>query len=260
MSFQVPLVLTFSAVDPTAGAGLQADCLTVSALGGHPLTVTTGLTAQDTQGVARFEPLSKDWVQSQLTVLMQDVIQPRAVKAGVLGSQAAVEILKQFLNDSRLPFVLDPVLASGRGDGFAKQDMAQSLKDLFDLTTLITPNWPEVVALTGQSDVASAAQVLLDAGCQAVLIKGEHMSSPGVVNRLYLQDGEVHEFECVRLAGQYHGSGCTLASAIATGLAQGHSLPVAVEHGLNFTLSALENAFEVGQGQLIPNRIKAGRS
>lgn len=259
MSVDVPLVLTFSAVDPTAGAGLQADCLTVSALGGHPLMVTTGLTAQDTRGVSRFEPLSEDWVQSQLSVLLQDVRQPKAVKAGVLGSTGAVKVLGQYLKDQSIPFVLDPVLASGRGDGFAKQEMANALKDLFEWTTLITPNWPEAKELTGQTDINRAAQSLLDAGCRAVLIKGEHIESDNIVNRLYVQGELVREFESPRLQGQYHGSGCTLASAIATGLAMGLDLPVAVEKGLGYTFSALDQAFEVGQGQLIPNRLNASK-
>lgn len=260
MRIDVPLVLTFSAVDPTAGAGLQADCLTVSALGGHPLTVTTGLTAQDTRGVIRFEALPADWVQSQLSVLIEDVRVPSAVKAGVLGARGVVDVLRGFLSGRSLPFVLDPVLASGRGDGFAREEMAESLRALFQYTTLITPNWPEARALTGQTGLVSAARYLLDEGCGAVLIKGEHIDSADVINRLYLPDGSFHEFVCPRLSGQFHGSGCTLASAIATNLALGLELPLAVEQGLGFTFSALKQAFSVGQGQLIPNRFGVNKS
>ncbi|MDX1669688.1 MAG: bifunctional hydroxymethylpyrimidine kinase/phosphomethylpyrimidine kinase, partial [Limnobacter sp.] len=114
--------------------------------------------------------------------------------------------------------------------------------------------WPEAQAFSGCGSVAEAAQWFLEAGCSAVLIKGEHLASESVVNHLMLADGAVHEFETERLPGQFHGSGCTLASATATGLARGWTLVQSVEQGLAFTTRALSSAFAIGQGQHIPQR------
>lgn len=258
MKQQVPLVITFSASDPTAGAGLQADVLTLAALGVHPLTVLTGLTAQNTVGVKRFEPLSASWMREQLSALLEDGMQPSALKAGVLGSVAAVKQLadlkKRF---PTVPLVVDPVMASGRGDAFGKAGVWAALnKDVLPWVDLITPNWPEAQAMTQCDQPDAAAQALLGRGCKAVLIKGEHQPTEQVVNRLYLQaDQPPLEFPCERLPNQYHGSGCTLASACAAGLAQGLSVQDAVALGLEFTWHALKHGFSVGQGQWMPDRM-----
>lgn len=257
MTLTVPLVLTFSASDPTAGAGLQADALTVSALGAHPLTILTGLTAQNTVGVARFEACSADWVDDQLKTLLDDNIAPSAIKTGVLGSLAAVAaVLKAKKLWPAVPLVVDPVRASGRGDAFGGQVLFDSYRnELFPAVDLLTPNWPEAQAFTGASSVDEAGERLLQMGCKAVLLKGEHLESGDVVNRLYVAGKQVVEFPCERLPGQYHGSGCTLASACAVGLGQGLSVHEAVELALEYTWQALSCGFAVGQGQLIPDRM-----
>lgn len=264
MSYELPLVLTFSASDPTAGAGMQADLLTVSAMGAHALTVLTGITAQNTVGVSRFEPCSADWVKAQLDCLIKDAPLIRAIKAGVLGSMDNLHVLLGLVKElaeslphgPQVPVVVDPVMASGRGDALGMPSLFDAMKsDLLPHVTLLTPNWPEAKALTGKRNALSAAKCLLDLGCKAVLIKGEHLKSEQVVNRLYLGTGEMLEFPCERLAGQYHGSGCTLASACAAALAQGMDVPGAVELALGFTWSSLERAIQVGQGQLIPDRM-----
>lgn len=264
MSYELPLVLTFSASDPTAGAGMQADLLTVCAMGAHALTVLTGMTAQNTSGVLRFEPCSADWVNAQVEGLMQDAPQIRAIKSGVLGTAENLRVLVELTTRLRgqagdgnaVPLVVDPVMASGRGDALGVSTVFDSMKtELLPHVTLLTPNWPEAKALTGKRSTLSAAKSLLDGGCQAVLIKGEHLKSDQVVNRLYLNTGDMHEFPCERLPGQYHGSGCTLASACAAALAQGMGLAEAVELALGFTWSSLERASKVGPGQLIPDRM-----
>jgi hydroxymethylpyrimidine/phosphomethylpyrimidine kinase len=253
----VPLVLTFSASDPTAGAGLQADALTIAALGAHPLTVLTGLTAQNTVGVKRFEPCSADWIEDQLQALVDDGIAPSAIKTGVLGSAAAVSaVLKVKSLWPDVPLVVDPVRASGRGDSFGGQALFDSFRnELFPVVDLLTPNWPEAKAFTGASTVDEAGARLLQMGCKAVLLKGEHLDSGDVVNRLYAVGKKVVEFPCERLPGQYHGSGCTLASACAVGLGQGLSVHEAVELALEYTWQALNYGFVVGKGQLIPDRM-----
>lgn len=269
MTYEFPLVLTFSASDPTAGAGMQADLLTASAMGAHALTVLTGITAQNTSGVSRFEPCSADWVQAQVDCLMLDAPRIRSIKAGVLGSvdnlRVLVKLVSEFTNEltnecakdvTPVPLVVDPVMASGRGDTLGMPQLFDIMKtELFPHVTLLTPNWPEAKALTGKRSAPSAAKYLLDLGCKAVLIKGEHMKSDNVVNRLYLATGETHDFPCERLPGQYHGSGCTLASACAAAMAQGMDLIGAVELALGFTWSSLEHALKVGKGQLIPDRM-----
>ncbi len=256
MKSTLPIILTFSASDPTAGAGLQADCLTVSALGCHALNVLTAVTAQNTQGVEYVQALSKECVQQQLSTLIRDDIQIQVVKTGVLASVETVQILVDFLKSNPLPLVVDPVLASGRGDSFANQQLIQIMvEQLFPLATLVTPNWPEGKQLTGKRTVNMVAKELLQMGCQAVLLKGEHFKSEKVLNRLFYSDGHVDELMSPRLPGQYHGSGCTLASAVSVGLAQGLRLDEAVKLGLDFTFGALNNGFSIGRGQLIPDRM-----
>lgn len=257
MTLTVPLVLTFSASDPTAGAGLQADALTVSALGAHPLTILTGLTAQNTVGVARFEACTGDWIDDQLNALLDDGIAPSAIKTGVLGSEGAVAAaLKAKSLWPSVPLVVDPVRASGRGDAFGGQALFDSYRNqLFPVVDLLTPNWPEAQAFTGAQSVDEAGERLLQMGCKAVLLKGEHLDSGDVVNRLYVPGKKVVEFPCERLPGQFHGSGCTLASACAVGLGQGLSVQEAVELALEYTWQALSCGFAVGKGQLIPDRM-----
>ncbi|HEY1059404.1 MAG TPA: hydroxymethylpyrimidine/phosphomethylpyrimidine kinase [Limnobacter sp.] len=256
MSPQTPSVFTFSASDPTSGAGLQADALTLAALGAHPITVLTGLTAQNTVGVLRMEPVSPDWLHAQLDTLLADGVVPHAIKTGVLGSVAAVEAvvaLKTAHPD--VPLVVDPVRASGRGDALASAALWECMmQSLLPVTDLLTPNWPEAVALTGADTADAAAQALLGMGVKAVLLKGEHMAGEQVVNRLYTAEG-VQAYPCERLPHQYHGSGCTLASACAAGLAQGVPLVDAVALALDYTWQALKYGFAIGQGQRIPDRM-----
>ena len=257
MTQTVPLVLTFSASDPTAGAGLQADALTIAALGAHPLTVLTGLTAQNTVGVKRFEACAADWIDDQFHALLEDGIAPSAIKTGVLGSVAAVAaVLRAKQLWPNVPLVVDPVRASGRGDSFGGQALFDGFRnELFPVVDLLTPNWPEAQAFTGAVTVDEAGARLLQMGCKAVLLKGEHLDSGDVVNRLYVQGQTVLAYPCERLPAQYHGSGCTLASACAVGLGQGLTVKDAVELGLEYTWQALNYGFSVGQGQLIPDRM-----
>lgn len=260
MSIRVPLVFTFSASDPTCGAGMQADALTLAAMGVHPLTVLTGLTAQNTVGVAWFEPVDERAINRQLDVLLDDGLAPSAIKVGVLGSTAAVDAVFRLKTEyPDAPLVVDPVRASGRGDALGAAAVWSAMQArLFPLIDLITPNWPEAQALTGQGTPADAAASLLNQGVRAVLIKGEHLDEVDVVNRLYWgQEGEVAEqaFPCARLPHQYHGSGCTLASACAGAWAQGLSLNDAVGLALEFTWQALSHGFAIGQGQRIPDRL-----
>ena len=243
-----PIVLTFAASDPTGGAGLQADLLTLAALGCHPLSVVTGLTVQDTRGVESLEAVASALVRRQANALLAES-RVAAFKAGVLASpdnvRAVATIAAQYEN---VPLVLDPVLASGRGDALASAAVRAALMEaLVPLTTVLTPNTLEAEQLGG-------AQRLLDAGARYVLITGTHDNTAEVINRLYDRGGLVREDRWKRLPGSYHGSGCTLASAAAAYLARGRDVPDAVREAQDFTWKALAAGFKSGAGQMLPNR------
>lgn len=255
-------VVAFSGSDPTCGAGLQADVLAVSALGCHPLTVATVITAQDTHGVAGVRPVEADWVAAQARALLAE-FRPAAFKLGALGSpenaRAVAAILAQHPD---VPVVVDPVLASGRGDALGAGGMAAALSGtVLPLATIATPNGPEarVLAGDGPQDLAACAQRLLARGCRHVLVTGGHESTDEVVNVLYGTEGMLREDRWPRLPGSFHGSGCTLAAAIAAYLARGTPLADAVREAQAYTWRALAAAFRPGTGQWIPDRLAAAR-
>ena len=250
-----PMVLTFAASDPTGGAGVQADLLTIAALDCHPLSVVTGLTVQDTRGVARMMVVESDWVRSQAQQVLDD-IEVAAFKTGVLGSAANVRAVTELAaSHARVPLVVDPVLASGRGDALAADGVVDALrKYLFPRTTVLTPNSVEARRLAGESGLAACARRLVDDGCKYVLITGTHEKGDEVVNTLYDATGVVREDRWQRLAGEYHGSGCTLAAALAARLAHGATVTDAVREAQDFTWHALAAAFRAGHGQLLPQR------
>jgi hydroxymethylpyrimidine/phosphomethylpyrimidine kinase len=243
-----PIVLTFSASDPTGGAGLQADLLTLAALGCHPLSVLTGVTVQDTSGVEHLEAISADLVVRQARAVLAET-RVGAFKAGVLASAENVRAVAAIAaGHAGTPLVVDPVLASGRGDALASDAVRTALLEvLVPRTTLLTPNTLEASELGG-------ARRLLDLGARYVLVTGTHDQTAEVINRLYDASGVVREDRWPRLPGSYHGSGCTLASAVAAALAHGHSVPEAVRAAQEYTWEALAAGFRSGAGQLLPNR------
>jgi hydroxymethylpyrimidine/phosphomethylpyrimidine kinase len=246
-----PLVLTFAASDPTGGAGLQADTLTLAALGCHPLSVLTALTVQDTSGVEHLETLAADLVRRQASRLLAES-RVAAFKVGVVGSaENARAIAAVAAAHAQVPLVLDPVLASGRGDPLASEAVLAALAEaLVPRATIVTPNALEARRLGG-------TKRLLELGCRYVLVTGTHEATPEVSNKLYDSSGLVREDRWRRLPGSYHGSGCTLASAIAAQLANGHSVPDAVREAQEFTWQALAAGFRTGAGQALPNRFFA---
>jgi hydroxymethylpyrimidine/phosphomethylpyrimidine kinase len=239
-----PLVLTFAASDPTGGAGLQADLLTLAAHGCHPLSVLTAVTVQDTRGVERIEALRAQLVTQQAQCLLADST-VAAFKVGVLGSLENARAVAAIAGEhAAVPLVLDPVLASGRGDPLASED---AIWALLPRATIATPNMPEANRLGGH-------ERMIERGCRFVLVTGTHDEAPEVVNRLYDARGLVREDRWPRLPGSYHGSGCTLASAIAAALAKGSDVPDAVREAQEFTWRSLQAAFASGKGQSTPNR------
>ena len=256
-----PIVLTFAATDPSGGAGLQADVMTLASMGCHPLSVVTAATIQDTMGVEEVMALEAEWVADQARCVLEDM-PVTAFKIGVVGSIENIAAIAEVVSDyPEIPLVLDPVLTSGRGDELATDEMIAALRELLvPQTTIITPNSIEARRLVQEEgeedlDLAECARRLLASGCEYVLITGTHENTPQVVNTLYGQDGVVRSDSWERLPGNYHGSGCTLASAIAATIANGLSMSDAVKDAQEYTWQTLKAAFRPGMGQYIPDRL-----
>jgi hydroxymethylpyrimidine/phosphomethylpyrimidine kinase len=258
-----PIVLVFAASDPSGGAGLQADIMTLSSMGCHPLSVVTAVTIQDTTGVDDVSAIDAEWVADQARCVLEDM-PVAAFKIGVLGSVETIAAIAEVVSDyPEIPLVLDPVLASGRGDELASEEMVIALRELLvPQTTIITPNSLEARRLAidennddDDPDIAECARRLIASGCEYVLVTGTHENTPQVVNTLYGPDGVLRSDSWQRLPGSYHGSGCTLASAIAATIANGLAIDDAVKDAQEYTWQTLKAAFRPGMGQHIPDRL-----
>ena len=258
MSSTPPIVLAFAASDPTGGAGLQADLLTLASFGCHPLSVLTAVSVQDTRGVEGLLAIESAWVERQARRVLEDM-PVAAFKLGVLGSADNAQVIAAILAaHPRIPVVLDPVLASGRGDALADAGTIEILRSaLLPLTTVLTPNSLEarrLVAAAPGADLAQCGRELAKLGCKHVLVTGTHETAAEVVNTLYDARGVVREDRWQRLPGSFHGSGCTLASALAALLARGLELQRAVREAQEYTWKSLAAGFSPGRGQAIPDR------
>src|SRR2546422_9325210 len=250
-----PIVLAFSASDPTGGAGVQADLLTLASMGCHARSVITAITVQDTAGVENRQAVDSEWVVDQARLVLGDM-PVAAFKVGMVGSIENIAAIAEGVSDyPDVPLVFDPVLASGRGDELATEDMISAMCELLlPQTTILTPNSREarrLVQSDGEDDeeelaLSGAAEKLLSLGCEYVLITGTHENTPQVVNTLYGPEGIVRSDSWERLPGSYHGSGCTLAAAIAAALANGLELPASGREGQGYTPNNLNN--ECGPG------------
>jgi len=251
-----PIILSISGHDPSGGAGIQADIETLNALGCQPCSVISCLTVQDSSTVKRLIPLSTDDIVEQATMLFNDM--PIAViKIGLCGSIAAVDAIEQILQSKpNIPVVFDPVLTCGDGSSLAGKALIESIKQrLIPLTTLLTPNSLEAEKLTGTASLETAAQQLLTLGAEYVLITGGHQLEQQINNQLFHQQHLVSSYQWPRQVGEFHGTGCTLASAIACFIALTESIPKAVELAQAYTDNAIKNAHQVGKGQAFLSRI-----
>jgi hydroxymethylpyrimidine/phosphomethylpyrimidine kinase len=257
------IVLVFAATDPSAGAGLQADVMTIASMGCHPLSVVTAITIQDTVGVEDVMAIDAEWVADQARCVLEDM-PVAAFKIGLLGSVENISAIAEVVSDyPEIPLVLDPILASGRGDELATDDMVSALRELLiPQTTIITPNSLEARRLIVTDDAEGedvaldeCARRLVASGCEYALITGTHESTGQVINTLYGESGVLRSDSWQRLPGSYHGSGCTLASAIAATLANGLSVPDAVKDAQDYTWQTLRRGFRLGMGQYIPDRL-----
>lgn len=255
LSKQAAVVLAFSAHDPGGAAGVQADIESINRNGGRCVSVLTAMTAQNTGAFESMVPQRASDFRNQAGLLLAD-ININAFKIGLIGSAALVEEIAAIISKfPALPVVLDPVLHAGTGTELAGADIIASLKQrLIPLTTVLTPNLKEALRLTGTNDKDAAAQVLLDLGCQSVLITGADQATDRVINSLYRHNTEPVHFDWERLPGVYHGSGCTLAAAIAAQLAQNPDVVEAVKHAQQYCWQSLKHGLQLGRSQLHPDR------
>ncbi len=245
-----PIILVMAGHDPTGGAGIQADIEAIHAMGGHALSLITALTTQDTRSVYDFKIVPLQQLRHQAKILLADCT-PDAFKLGMLGDPSivslAIELLEQYPD---VPVVLDPVLSGNLHGSLATPHLIDALLELLPQTTLLTPNIPELTALT--ADLSESE--FFEAGLQFLLLKGAHRQGTIIQNELRSATGIIYRHEAPRLPAEFHGSGCTLASACACLLGQGLSVPEAVTRALDYTQDCLARAFAIGKGQLIPGR------
>lgn len=250
-------VLCCSGHDPTGGAGIQADIEAVAAQGGHALSLITALTVQDTRNVARTVAVDADLLVEQLALLKADT-RLAAIKLGLLGGIEQLDCLELLLRQAAVPVVMDPILRAGGGAELISAPFAAALKArLFPYCTVLTPNAAEARRWSGQQALDAAGQYLLDCGTQHVLITGGDEPDAQARNRWYAQGERVVLFEYPRLSGTFHGAGCTLAAALAARLALGESILAALTAAQAYAHQALAAARAVGQGRLLPRRLRS---
>lgn len=252
-----PTVLCFSGLDPSGGAGLQADIEAIGQSGAHAAIACTAITIQNSQHVFGFEATSKDLLLAQANAVVND-LPIRCVKSGMLGTTANISALAEFLSEHPdYLYVLDPVLVANSGGALGNQvTLVTAFEALIPYATIITPNTVELRALTGIDDLTLATEKLFAMGAKAVLVKGGHEDTPDYIqNSLYIAGELINETRCPRLEGEYHGSGCSLASFIAGRLALGDTLKTAVQHAETWLFGVLKQAESpVKNGQKIPKR------
>ncbi len=251
-----PVVMIFAGSDPTGGAGLVADVQSVSALGCHPTPVITAVTAQDTSELKKFVAVDTELVIEQARMVLEDM-PVAAFKTGMLGNAANLSAVATIIEDyPDIPLVVDPVLSTGGGDRLSEEPLEDGYRSmLIPLATLVTPNSIEAKQLAPEADSREACiQKLMSLGCEYVLHTGSHDPTDNVVHHLYGHRRFMQSFPQERLSGEYHGSGCTLASACASALAQGFDITTAVREALQFTWNSLASGQQIGMGQQLPQR------
>ncbi|MCW2897980.1 MAG: phosphomethylpyrimidine kinase [Streptosporangiaceae bacterium] len=247
-----PRVLTVAGSDSGGGAGIQADLKTMLALGVHGMSVIAAVTAQNSLGVQGYWELPPEAVRAQLDSVLSD-IGVQAVKTGMLASAALVEAVADVLSDVDAPVVVDPVGVSKHGDSLLAGDAVSAMRTaLLPVATVVTPNLPEVEQLTGvkvvdERGLREAAEAVKALGPRWVLVKGGHL--PGDPVDLLFDGAEEHRFRAPRHDNRHtHGTGCTLASAIASYLALGDDVPGAVAKAKEYVTGAIERGFPLGSG------------
>ncbi|KAF3982814.1 MAG: hydroxymethylpyrimidine/phosphomethylpyrimidine kinase [Methylococcales symbiont of Hymedesmia sp. n. MRB-2018] len=251
-----PVVLSFSGHDPSGGAGIQADIETLISHQCHCCSVITALTEQDSSNVKKLIPQHAEDIIDQATTLLND-FPVKAIKIGLIGHyETALAIHSILLQHPHIPVILDPVLASGDGTSLANEKLIDCINEkLLPYTTVITPNSEEARILTQHSNINDCGKNLLDKGGDTVLITCTDEASTLVENKYFQKEGKTETFSWQRLAENYHGSGCTLASAIAALMAHGLDPFTAISEAQEYTWNSLHAAYHPGKGQHNPHRL-----
>ena len=252
-----PVVLSIAGSDSSGGAGIQADLKTFSALGVYGATAITAITAQNTKGVNSQLAISPEMVYNQIVAVVEDIA-PSAIKIGMLANKEVAIIVADALSRYNIPTILDPVMVSSSGHRLLSLDAQEVVKErLLPLSTLVTPNIPEMEALTAMSlttaeEKLSAAKYLLSLGAQAVLLKGGHEEGDTKCDTLYRLDGsnitQLHLSTPTVATKNIHGTGCTLSSAIAAFMARGLALREAVQEAKNYITEAILSGADIAIG------------
>jgi len=250
-----PIAVTIAGLDPGGGAGIAADLKTFSALGVYGAAIATALTAQNTKEVFGIHEVPADFIAAQIDAVFTDLT-PGAVKIGMLGSPAAIDVVAAALDRYRPPYVvLDPVMVASSGQSLLRGDGLGRLRDLIARVGVLTPNLPEAAALLetaparDEAEMRAQAGKLLALGAGAVLIKGGHGGGAESVDLLIEASGEVLRLAAPRIAtANTHGTGCTLSSAIAAGLTKGLPLHAAAREAKAYVSAAIAAADRLGIG------------
>lgn len=258
-----PVVLCFSGLDPSGGAGLQADIEAIGQAGAHATIACTAVTIQNSQQVFGFEACSAELVRNQAMAVLED-LPVKAIKSGMLGTTDNIKMMTRLFANKVIkkntPFVLDPVLVANSGGSLGdEKTLVTAFKKLLPYATLVTPNSHELRALSGEQDLHVAARKLCAEGAYAVLVKTSHDFDSGDIEQyLYVESEMIHQSTLPRLQGEFHGSGCSLASFIAGRLAMGDVLVEAVKAADSWIIQTLRAADvphpSDAKAQLIPNR------
>ncbi len=251
-----PVALTIAGSDSGGGAGIQADLRSLAAFGVHGLSVLTAVTAQNTRAVTDIEMLPARSIDAQIAAVFDD-FPIAAIKTGMLGTAGIVRTVRSALErHAAVPLVVDPVLIATSGAALARDGLVAAVRrHLLPRADLLTPNVPEAEQLLdrrirSREDLLDAARGLVDAGARAVLLKGGHLDGDEV-HDVFVSANEVHWFRHRRLAIEAHGTGCTLAAAVAAGLARGDPLVAAVGTAIAFVQRALARGYRPGRGALV---------
>jgi hydroxymethylpyrimidine/phosphomethylpyrimidine kinase len=251
-----PVVMCFSGLDPSGGAGIQADIEAISSHGGQVAPIITAATVQDSQDVMSFAPMPADLIVEQARAVLEDM-PIAAIKIGVVGSAEIAMAIHSIITDyPDIPVIYDPVFSTETDGALSTEDLVDTVRTLLlPVTKVLTPNIHEVHALAPGSDTPTAAAMgLLETDVEYILLTGTHGKTPDVVHTLFSNNRELETFHNERLPHKYHGSGCTLAASVAAQIALGQDVLGAVRKGLEYTHKTLVNANRIGMGQYHPNR------
>lgn len=248
----LPRVLIIAGSDSGGGAGIQGDIKTVTCMGGYAATAITALTAQNTQGVFGIHAVPDDFIAQQISLILED-IGADAIKTGMLHSASVIDVIVNHVPND-IPLIVDTVMVAKGGSPLLEPSAINALKSkLIPRAHIITPNIPEAELLLGRKIPDSAAMEqavrdLLKLGSHAVLLKGGHLEGDEVTDIL-IENGNIITYSSPRIATRHtHGTGCTLASALATGIAAGLPLPEAVSRAREYVLNALKTVPGLGKG------------